>query len=99
MLAFVGVAIAVARFRRDAATRVILVFTVVNFVLYFGRPTLGSVVNWIPWLDELPLHRFVGPVQLGALFLAGIGGSAIIGLGLDIARRMTSLEPAYALAQ
>ena len=96
MLALLGVVIAVARVRRDAATRVILVFTVVNFVLYFGRPTLGSVVNWIPWLDELPLHRFVGPVQLGALFLAGIAGSAIIGFALDVVRRMTSLRPAYA---
>ena len=75
LLAFVGAGVAVVRFRRDAVARVILVFTVVSFVLYFGRPTLGPVVDWIPWLDELPLHRFIGPFQLGALLLAGIGGS------------------------
>ncbi len=97
LLAFIGAAIAIVRFRRDAVARVILVFTALSFVLYFGRPTLGPVVDWVPWLSELPLHRFIGPFQLGALLLAGIGGSAVIGYVLDLVRRVGSLRVAYAI--
>ena len=97
LLAFIGAAIAIMRFRRDAVARVILVFTALSFVLYFGRPTLGPVVDWVPWLSELPLHRFIGPFQLGALLLAGIGGSAVIGYVLDLAHRIGSLRVAYAI--
>jgi Bacterial membrane protein YfhO len=98
ILAVIGAGVAVSRFRRDPVTRVILVFTVTSFVLYFGRPTLGPVVDWVPWLNELPLHRFVGPFQLGALLLAGIGGSAIIGFVFDLVRRLGSLRPGYSIA-
>ena len=78
VLAFAGAGVSIARFRRDAACRVILTFTLLSFVIFFGRPTFGAVINAVPGLDEIPLHRFLGPVQIGVLLLAGIGGSAAI---------------------
>lgn len=44
-------------------------------VLYFGRPTLGALVELLPLSDGLFLHRFVGGVDIFAILLMGIGGA------------------------
>jgi hypothetical protein len=44
-------------------------------VLYFGRPTLGPLVDLLPLHDGLFLHRFVGGVDIFAILLMGIGGA------------------------
>ena len=44
-------------------------------VLYFGRPTLGAVVDVLPLHDGLLLHRFVGAVDIFAILLMGVGGA------------------------
>lgn len=44
-------------------------------VLYFGRPTLGGLVDLLPLHDSLFLHRFVGAVDMFAIVLMGLGGA------------------------
>ena len=44
-------------------------------VLYFGRPTLGVLIDVLPLHDSLYLHRLVGGVDLFAILLMGIGGA------------------------
>lgn len=44
-------------------------------VLYFGRPTLGPLVDLLPLSDGLFLHRLVGGVDIFAILLIGIGGA------------------------
>jgi hypothetical protein len=44
-------------------------------VLYFGRPTLGALLDLLPLSDSLILHRFVGGVDIFAILLMGIGGA------------------------
>ena len=44
-------------------------------VLYFGRPTLGALVDLLPLHDGLFLHRFVGAVDMFAIVLMGLGGA------------------------
>jgi hypothetical protein len=44
-------------------------------VLYFGRPTLGPLVDLLPLHDSLFLHRLVGGVDIFAILLMGIGGA------------------------
>ncbi len=44
-------------------------------VLYFGRPTLGPLVDLLPMDDGLFLHRLVGAVDIFAIVLIGIGGA------------------------
>ena len=39
--------------------------------MFSGRPTWGTVMNWIA--GGLPLHRLIGAVHVFAIFLAGIG--------------------------
>ena len=49
-------------------------------VLYFGRPTLGLLIDLLPLHDSLLLHRFVGGVDIFAILLMGIGGAWLWGL-------------------
>ena len=44
-------------------------------VLYFGRPTLGVLIDLLPLHDSLLLHRFVGGVDIFAILLMGLGGA------------------------
>lgn len=44
-------------------------------VLYFGRPTLGAVIDLLPLHDSLILHRLVGGVDIYGILLMGIGGA------------------------
>jgi hypothetical protein len=55
-------------------------------VLYFGRPTLGPLVDLLPLSDGLFLHRFVGAVDIFAILLMGIGGAWL----WDLARASSS---------
>ena len=49
-------------------------------VLYFGRPTLGPLIDLLPLHDSLILHRLVGGVDTFAIVLMGIGGAWLWGL-------------------
>ncbi|HKY49676.1 MAG TPA: DUF6541 family protein, partial [Candidatus Limnocylindria bacterium] len=44
-------------------------------VLYFGRPTLGGLIDLLPLSDGLFLHRLIGAVDIFAVLLIGIGGA------------------------
>jgi hypothetical protein len=55
-------------------------------VLYFGRPTLGPLVDLLPLHDTLLLHRFVGSVDIFAILLMGAGGAWM----WDLARASSS---------
>ena len=93
ILALIGTGVAVVRFRRDARSRVVLVFTGICLVLFFGRVTFGDTLDLVPGLDELPLHRFIGGVQLGGIFLAAIGAIATFDL---VVRWVRHREPTRA---
>ena len=54
--------------------------------LYFGRPTLGPLVDLLPLHDSLLLHRFVGSVEIFAIVLMGAGGAWL----WDLARASSS---------
>ena len=62
---------------RSRAALVCLALLVVWLVVYFGRPTLGPLVDLLPLHDGLLLHRFSGAVDLAAIILMGLGAAAI----------------------
>jgi hypothetical protein len=76
-LVALGVIAAVIR-RRDPLARSALILFAVWLGLYFGRPTLDGLVSLLPMHDGLPLHRFLGSVELFAIVLAGLGASWIV---------------------
>jgi len=55
-------------------------------VLYFGRPTLGPLIDLLPLHDGLFLHRLVGGVDIFGILLMGIGGAWV----WDLLRASTS---------
>jgi hypothetical protein len=78
ILLAVGVIWCILRFRRDALARTILCFFIVNLLLYFGRPTLGPVLDLVPFTHDIVLHRFIMGVHIGGLLLAALGASACV---------------------
>jgi hypothetical protein len=77
VLAAVGLAVTIWEARTSRLSRALLALTVVSLVLFFGRPTLGPLVNLLPIQDELFLPRMIVGVHLGAILLAGVGLAAL----------------------
>ena len=56
----------------------ILCFTILGLLLFCGRDTIGFAIDLLPGGKDLLLHRFIIPVHLGGLLLAGIGSSWLV---------------------
>ncbi len=69
----VGILLAVRRFRTSPALRVILVCLGLFVFFLMGRRTFGHLVDVQPANLGLQLFRYVGPVHLFAVLLAGSG--------------------------
>jgi hypothetical protein len=69
--------IAAAVLTRTRPARLSLILFVVWLALFFGRPTWGRLIDFLPLHDRLHLHRFVGGVDLAAILLIGLGGEWI----------------------
>lgn len=74
-----GCLVALWRWRHDVCARIVLTFSAVWLVLYFGRPTLGVWLKLLPMSSELHFHRLVAPFQLAALGVVGLGGAFLVG--------------------
>lgn len=75
LLVGVGAVLCAVRFLQDERSRALLVFTVVGILLFSGRDTIGFAIDLLPGGKDLLLHRFIIPVHLGGLLLAGIGSA------------------------
>ncbi|MBC8280547.1 MAG: hypothetical protein H8E48_07165 [Chloroflexi bacterium] len=71
ILVFVGIGICVYRSRRELYLVPIAVFTL-WLLLYFGRPTWGSLTNILPFSNDILMFRFIGGVHLGGIFLVAV---------------------------
>jgi hypothetical protein len=99
ILAGVGTAVCIARWRRDERGRALLVAGAVSLVLFFGRPTLGPVLRFMPFSGSLLLRRFIVGVHLMGIILAGVGAAWIGGMLLRLAeRRFPTARPAAVMA-
>jgi len=73
LLVGIGAVVCGFRFVRDERARAILCFTILGILLFCGRDTIGFAIDLVPGGKDLLLHRFIIPVHLGGLLLAGIG--------------------------
>ncbi len=73
VLAAIGLALAIRRWRTSEACRGIVIALGACLLLSFGRTTLGVLVDVIPGHADLFFRRFMMGVQLACLLLAGIG--------------------------
>ena len=46
-------------------------------VAYFGRPTLGGFADLLSFDGKLWMHRFIGPMQLGAIMLVAVAAGGV----------------------
>jgi hypothetical protein len=73
-----GAVLCVARFLKDERARALLVFTIVGLLLFCGRDTIGFAIDLLPGGKDLLLHRFIIPVHLGGLMLAGLAAGWLV---------------------
>jgi Bacterial membrane protein YfhO len=78
VLVGIGAVLCVARFLKDERARALLVFTAVGLLLFCGRDTIGFAIDLMPGGKDLLLHRFIIPVHLGGLMLAGIAAGWLV---------------------
>lgn len=75
LLALVGLAVSIRRWRTDPLGRALVVLWVVCLMLAFGRTTFGSLINVIPASHDIFFRRFLMGTQLAGLYLAGQGAA------------------------
>ena len=73
LLFALGVAVCAAQARRDTRARALLGALGLSLLLFFGRPTLGPVLDLLPGMRDVQIHRFVMGVDLAAILIAGVG--------------------------
>jgi hypothetical protein len=69
-----GLGFAWAIVRHTRQSRVALALLTVWLMLYSGRSMLGSLGDFLPMHETLPISRFIGGVDLAAILLIGVGG-------------------------
>ena len=77
ILLAVGLVACVIRFRRDERYRLLLCLWVVYLVAFFGRPTLGPLINLVPGNKDLFLRRFVCGFDFASLIVIGVGATEL----------------------
>ena len=99
LLVGAGIVTCLRRFRVDERARVLLGIFGVSLALYFGRPTLGPLLNLLPGSGDLLFHRFIIGIHLGGILLAGVGGAWVGGALHSLIRRsFRAWSPAAVIA-
>ena len=88
LLVAVGLGVCVARIRVDTRARALVAVWALSLILYFGRSTLGPLLNLLPGGSDLPLHRYINGVHLAGLMLAGVGAMWLVRLLIARFRRV-----------
>ncbi len=91
ILVFVGLGISIYSSRRELYLIPVTVF-ILWLLLYFGRPTWGSLTNILPFSDDILMFRFIGGVHLGGILLAAVA------LGASWCWAVTRLNMWYSVA-
>lgn len=94
VLVALGAIVCASRWRRDERARAILGFTLLGLLLFCGRDTIGFAIDLLPGGKDLVLHRFMIPVHLGGILLAGIGTSWLAqGVYARVCERRAAIPP------
>jgi hypothetical protein len=96
LLFYAGVVLCISRARRDPRARALLGAFALSLLLFFGRPTLGPVLDLLPGFRDVQIHRFIMGVDLAGILLAGVGLAWLLGIAYQAARRR--LPQRYVLA-
>jgi len=73
--ALLGVGVIASIVTRARPALIALTLAIVWLVLYFGRPTLGGLVDLFPMHQILFFQRFIGGFHMAAILVVGFGGA------------------------
>jgi hypothetical protein len=90
ILAAVGIATCIARWRRWALGRGLVALWTVSLVLSFGRTTFGPLARIVPGSADLFFRRFMMGAQLTGIILAGVGAAAAVDLVVTLLKRTSA---------
>ncbi len=86
----IGVLACLVRSRTDERARALLAVWVLSLLLFFGRPTLGAVLDLLPGNANLLFQRYISGVQLAGLFIAGVGAVDLVRLLGVVGQRLAN---------
>jgi hypothetical protein len=87
LLGAVGLVVSLVRWRHDGPGRALVAVVIMSLLLSFGRTTFGGLTVLLPGSKDIFMRRFMMGIQLGGLYLAGIGGVVVMrGIGAGVAR-------------
>ena len=92
LLVFVGVVVCGVRARDDVRARALLGAFALSLLLFFGRPTLGWLLDLLPGFKDVQVHRFVMGVHLAGIMLAGVGLAWLLRTASRWAARLTAVR-------
>ncbi|HEX5368877.1 MAG TPA: hypothetical protein VFY10_05615 [Dehalococcoidia bacterium] len=90
--AFAGVGVLIALWTRTRLAMFALAMFTMWLLIYFGKPTWGSLSYPFSWDGKLWMHRYIGPVQMGAVLLIGVA-AGWLWLRLDGFKRLRAPWP------
>jgi hypothetical protein len=94
LLVGAGLVISLVRFTRDERARAVVILWLVSLLLFFGRTTLGGLIDLLPASHSLPFHRFIYGLHMAGILLAGIAiGAAGRGLVMVSRRFVPRFRP------
>lgn len=99
LLVLAGLIVALTAARRREAPRAVLGAGILSMLLFFGRPTLGPLLDLLPGGEDLFFRRFISGVHLAGLYLSGLGLTWLVGtLRLGFRKLRPSALPVRAAA-
>src|SRR5215471_9728545 len=78
LLFFAGVIVCAERVRRDPRARALLGAFALSLLLFFGRATWGGLIDLLPGMKDIQIHRFLVGVHLAGILIAGVGLARIV---------------------
>jgi hypothetical protein len=76
------------RASHDARARALLAAFALSLLLFFGRPTLGPVLDLLPGFGDIQIHRFLIGVHLAGILLAGTALAWLLNIAARLVREL-----------
>jgi hypothetical protein len=92
ILVAVGTVVCATQARRDPRARALLGALALSLLLFFGRPTLGPLLDLLPGFHDVQIHRFVMGVHLAGILIAGVGIGWIVRIAATRLSRLPMAE-------
>jgi Gpi18-like mannosyltransferase len=73
VLFFLGIVVCIIRARADIRARALLGAFTLSLFLFFGRRTWHRVIDLLPGMGDVQIHRFIMGVHLAGILIAGVG--------------------------